>query len=142
MISLRVFMVLTIWCVAFYSFILVPLIHAIKRMHNIITGKGHLNLELKIYLDDERECPAGWVAVRNYQSCIEILEAFKPTHLSLDHDLGEEKTGYDVVKWIEKKCFNDSNYHPPIMTIHSANPAGRQNMDRGIKSIQNILSNR
>lgn len=99
-------------------------------------------LELKIYLDDERKSPEGWIQVFSYQECINMLCQFNPTNLSLDHDLGEEKTGYDVIKWIEQKVFKDSNYQPPIIVIHSANPAGRQNMERGIKSIQKIVNSR
>jgi hypothetical protein len=131
-----------VWALFLYGLFISLLFPAVERFIAQIKGTYYSNVELKIYLDDERPCPKGWIPVYTYQSCIDILQAFKPTHLSLDHDLGEEKTGYDVVKWIESKTFLDSKYQPPIMTIHSANPAGRKNMELGISSIKRIIENR
>jgi hypothetical protein len=94
---------------------------------------------IKLYLDDERTTPLGWVRVYTYEECIEKLYTFNVSHLSLDHDLGTEKTGYDVAKWIEEKVFNDIGYYPPIITVHSANPAGKKNIELAIDSINRIL---
>ena len=126
-----------IWGLIIYGWIIVWIMPSIKTLFSKPEPK-----EFKIYLDDERQTPAGWFRVYNYTQCISLLETTKPTHLSLDHDLGEEKTGYNVVNWIEAKAFLDSSYHPPIITIHSANPAGRQNMQRGIDSIKRIVEKR
>jgi hypothetical protein len=43
--------------------------------------------------------------------------------LSLDHDLGDEKTGYDVAKFIV--C---EGIKIPHINIHSANPVGKENI--------------
>ena len=43
--------------------------------------------------------------------------------ISLDHDLGEEKTGYDVVKFMAEE-----NIWPSVVKVHSMNPVGRDNM--------------
>lgn len=128
---------LLVWILMLYAGFVLIINPYIKKIF-----KSFRKEELKIFLDDERQEPKGWIKKSNYLQCIEILEQCKVSHLSLDHDLGEEKTGYDVVKWIEEKSFHDASYQPPIMIIHSANPAGRQNMERGIASIQRILNSR
>lgn len=96
----------------------------------------------KIYLDDERKTPIGWLRAYSYIECIVLLKAFNPTHLSLDHDLGSDKTGYDVIKWIENKVYSYSSYHPPIITVHSANPVGRNNIELTLLSIEKMLNSR
>jgi len=60
---------------------------------------------LKIYLDDERPIPDGWHGCRWPEEVIRLLKAGEVTHLSLDHDLGDDShgTGYDVVLWIEEQ---------------------------------------
>ena len=88
----------------------------------------------KLYLDDLRNPPDdSWIVVRTYDEfCNYITTGGLPGTISLDHDLGEEKTGYNAVKWmcnwildleekIEKKEL-------PRIWIHSANPVGRENM--------------
>ena len=93
---------------------------------------------MKIYLDDTRDCPysAGWVIARSADECIELLETGFVDELSLDHDLGEGKSGYDVIKWIEKEVYTNNFIPPQKMYCHSANPVGRQSIDAAIKKIQ------
>ena len=97
---------------------------------------------IKVYLDDERETPVGWQRVYTYEECIELLDTEIVSHLSLDHDLGTEKTGYDVAKWIEEKVYCNPKYNPPIITIHSTNPSGRKNIELALVSIKRILNSR
>lgn len=136
---LNIMCCLIIWTFIIGGYILIFIIPAIKELHHRMMNP--IPIELKIYLDDERKSPLGWVQVYDYQGCIDMLR-FNPSHLSLDHDLGEDKTGYDIIKWIEEKTFTDPNYNPPIITVHSANPAGRQNIERAIDSIKRIKLNR
>lgn len=91
---------------------------------------------MKIYLDDERSAPEGWVQVRWPDEAIKLLEAGGVTHLSLDHDLGDDQrgTGYDVLLWIERQVALQS-FVPPEITIHSANPAARQRMIAAVDAI-------
>ena len=88
----------------------------------------------KVYLDDERETPEGWVGVKWPAEMIALLETGEVTHISLDHDLGEydfshvnPRTGYDVLLWLEEKVFVD-NYKPPVIMIHTANAGARKKM--------------
>ena len=45
----------------------------------------------------------------------------------MDHDLGEEKSGYDIAKYIVDKCI-DEGYILPQFASQSANPVGRANI--------------
>lgn len=50
-----------------------------------------------------------------------------PDVVCFDHDLGEEKTGYDVAKWLCDYC--QMNFKPlPKFACHSMNPVGKQNI--------------
>ncbi len=92
---------------------------------------------MKLFLDDERIPPEGWIRVRWPEEAIEILKTGKVTELSLDHDLGDDArgTGYDVVLWIERAVATEG-FVPPKITVHSANPPAREKMEAGIRSIQ------
>jgi hypothetical protein len=91
---------------------------------------------MKIYLDDMRKAPAGWKLLLNVQDVLVELQTGKVTHLSLDHDLGDDEagTGYDVILWIEKEVFLN-NFVPPEIKIHTANVSARQKMELGLQKI-------
>ncbi len=93
---------------------------------------------MKIYLDDERETPEGYVRVYLVDGLITYMNSMAKDieEISLDHDLGENTpTGYDFLKWLEEKVFHCRNFPVPKLVIHSANGVGRQNMQRAIDSI-------
>ena len=99
---------------------------------------------MKVYLDDLRPCPEGWVPVRTALEAIALLAAGGVTHLSLDHDLGDDEgagTGYDVAVWIEEAVAL-RGFIPPEISIHSANSVGRQRMAAAIASIERLLAAR
>lgn len=89
---------------------------------------------MKVYLDDCRPTPEGWVGCKWPDEVIEHLKTRKVTHLSLDHDLGDDKrgTGYDVLLWIEEAVVS-GDFHPPHIMIHSANPAAVIRMKRALE---------
>jgi hypothetical protein len=96
---------------------------------------------MKLFLDDERTAPAGWVQVRWPDEAIKLLQNGEVTHLSLEHELGDDKrgTGYDVLLWIEEAAL--SGFVPPLsMEVHSANPAGRKRMEAAIEVITGRLN--
>ena len=82
-----------------------------------------------LYVDDIRN-PKMWnnnldevTIARTYEQALKNLLSFKFDIIDLDHDLAEEKTGYDIVKFIvENKIF------APTIYLHTANPVGRYNM--------------
>ena len=93
---------------------------------------------MKVYLDDVRPTPEGWV--RCWWPCevIELLKTGKIKVLSLDHDLGDDDkgTGYDVLAWIEREAYTNGFVPPKLILIHSANTAARERMQAAIASIR------
>lgn len=96
---------------------------------------------MKVYLDDERVAPHGWIQLRWPEDAITLLKTGEVIELSLDHDLGDDDhgTGYDVVLWIEE-AVAISEFRPPIIKVHSANSSARIKMEAGIKSIERLSS--
>jgi hypothetical protein len=93
---------------------------------------------MKIYLDDERVAPQGWVQTRWPAETIALLQQHPVTHLSLDHDLGDDEcgTGYDVLLWMEQAVVVDGYVPPESITIHSANASAWRKMSYAIDSIR------
>jgi hypothetical protein len=84
---------------------------------------------LKVFLDDERMAPPGWIRIASAESAADILRNNAVESLSLDHDLGEGKpTGYDLVKIMAEEGLWPKN--KPM--VHSANPAGAESMQKTI----------
>lgn len=84
-----------------------------------------------VYLDDVRNViPRGsyrsFCVCRSYDAFVENVEHMVKdydVYVSFDHDLGEDKSGYDCAKWIVEN-------HIPIkgFSIHSMNPVGVANI--------------
>lgn len=86
---------------------------------------------MKLWVDDERPAPdETWVVATFSDEALGLLRlnlAAKGTleEVSLDYDLGGDDTGMKVLNWMI-----ESNRWPKSLTIHTANPPGRQNMLR------------
>lgn len=93
--------------------------------------------QMKIYLDDERPTPAGWIRAYWPEEVIEYLKTGGVDEISLDHDLGDDVrgTGYDVILWIEEAVALHG-FCPPVIRVHSANSSAVQKMVAGVKSIE------
>jgi hypothetical protein len=91
----------------------------------------------KLWHDDVRPAPKGWLWAQNNMQAKHILEVFDVVECSLDHDLGAdpsegllakgsgEETGLQLVDWmIENDCV------PEVVTIHSWNPPAARRMER------------
>ena len=93
---------------------------------------------MKIFLDDVRETPVGWVRTYTAEETIKLLGNNNVREVSLDHDLGEDKLeGYKVLTWIEEQVYSNF-YTPPIIHIHTDNPTGRKRMIAAVKSIEKM----
>lgn len=93
-----------------------------------------------------------WWICRNYTQFIAFVRKANVliTHISFDHDLGEDeakekiakgmskrkargekklaKSGYDCAKWLIEYCIEREMKLPAIL-IHTANPVGRKNLE-------------
>lgn len=100
---------------------------------------------MKIYLDDERPAPEGWLLVKTAAKMIDLLEKEKVNieEISLDHDLGESVngTGYDVLLWIEEQVAING-YKTPQINIHTANSSARIKMEHAVKKIMFISNSK
>ena len=102
---------------------------------------------MKLWVDDERPAPKGWVRVMSAKIAVIILAKGEVTELSLDHDLGKPDNrgnGYQVICWLEEvvltgfylvaygKC-------PPTIKCHSQNPVGKIRIEAAIRSIDKYM---
>lgn len=100
---------------------------------------------MRVWHDDVRPAPDGWVWARTNGQAKYLLMTHEVTEISLDHDLGlhdveipddpdklmdllyakgeAEETGLDLVRWML-----DKGLVPEVVTIHSWNPPGAQAM--------------
>ena len=98
---------------------------------------------LKLWVDDERPAPEGWVWAATYSAAIAVLSTGMVDEISLDHDLGTEKTGYDIGRWLEEQAFHNAPDNlPPVnkIYVHSANSVGRENIQRCIDNFYRFAS--
>lgn len=94
---------------------------------------------MKVFLDDERVTPEGWLRTYSVQSTMILLETRLVTHLSLDNDLGPgQDEGYLVLDKLEEMVYLDKTFPLPEITIHSANASRVQYMQRALRNIKLI----
>jgi len=79
---------------------------------------------MRVWLDDLREAPDGWLWLTSSSTAINWLEwarmmNVRPEAWSFDHDLGGDDTSRAVVLWM---CENE--FWPDVCYVHSANPVG------------------
>jgi hypothetical protein len=98
---------------------------------------------VKVWLDDRRSAPEGWVHVRTPEEAIELVRGGEVEEISLDHDLGldvgaRERTGYDVLVWLEEEVAAGRARPPAVMTVHSGNVGAVGRMEQAIESIRRL----
>ena len=92
--------------------------------------------EIKIWVDDIREVPEGYIGTKSVDETIMLIEKIESEGgkiglLDLDHDLGDyAQFGGDAIKILDYLVEHEKFY--PIK-IHTANPVGRANMERVIR---------
>lgn len=95
---------------------------------------------MKVYLDDVRPTPDGWIGVSTVKEVIDLLETGQVTEVSLDHDLGfSRETGYDVLTWMEEKVIREG-FVPPKINIHTSNPPAFRRMSDAAERIRVLAS--
>ena len=73
-------------------------------------------------------CEIIWV--KDYQEFVDWISLNGlPTAICFDNDLAQDKEGYDADKWLVDYCI-DNQKKLPLFNIQSANPAGKENIQR------------
>lgn len=76
-----------------------------------------------LWVDDCKPVPEGFAVARTYDDALRMLRRFRYDVLYLDHDLGEPRTGLDLLRQVKAEgCC------PPRVECISWNPAGRANI--------------
>lgn len=112
----------------------------------IISDTENDLLPKKVYLDDVRDTPTGYVRTYCPQETIQHLEQGWVSHLSLDHDLGDGDCpecgleassfhGYTVLTWLEEQVVVHGFAPPKHIAVHSDNASAREKMLRAIAAI-------
>ena len=96
---------------------------------------------MKVWLDDARPAPEGWVRARTAAEAITLLMSGSVVECSLDHDLGDDEagTGYDVLLWI-KRALVERGVVPPAISVHTANPPARKRMLAAVEAIEKLVA--
>lgn len=91
---------------------------------------------MKIWLDDVREAPAGYLLCKSVNEAKRAIEqaerdGIKIEEVNCDHDLGDYAydggDGIKLLDWmVERETFYD-------IVLHTMNPVGRDNMLRTIR---------
>jgi len=101
----------------------------------------------RLFLDDERypTHKSNWIIVRTVEDAKrEVLQNGPFEFISFDHDLGEDLTGYDFVKWL---CEYDHDNNFKIIPknfeyrVHSMNPIGKKNIENYLQSYMKFRDN-
>ena len=86
-----------------------------------------------VFLDDIRDPKKKYDYIaRSSKEAIMIVKKIKivPSHISFDHDLGEDDTAMKFINWlIDAVLDNDIEYRPIDFNVHSANPIGSKNIE-------------
>ncbi|MGH3426600.1 MAG: cyclic-phosphate processing receiver domain-containing protein [Mycobacteriales bacterium] len=83
---------------------------------------------MKLWLDDIRPCPDGYLHAHSVSEAIKLLEELDCEYASLDHDLGDYAEdggdGFKLVLWMAEH----DRWPSKGIRVHSANPPGMARM--------------
>lgn len=92
---------------------------------------------VRLWLDDLREPPVGdeWIWCRAAWQAMYLLsgqprQGYRVVEVSLDHDLGVGRSGYDVATYLEEAIMGGMLPVPDVMACHSSNPVGRGRIEQ------------
>lgn len=88
------------------------------------------------YTKDKKYTELKWMIVKSHKEFINVIdENGLPDLISFDHDLSEEKTGYDCAKWLYDYCLENNKQFPEYL-IHSWNIVGTKNIKHYIENFK------
>ena len=95
---------------------------------------------MKLYLDNQRDAPEGWLAVRWPEEAILLLATGEVTDLSLDHEFGNGICGKvdEVFDWITV-AVTKHGFKAPVITVHSTNATQQQRLQERAVAITQLV---
>lgn len=100
---------------------------------DMLIAKDYLGISGVLFLDDERTPPPGAILCRDAGEAVRLVETGSIKVISFDHDLGTQKTGYDVALRI-KKLVEQGRISLPEWHIHAGSPEGRKKIKAVMES--------
>ncbi len=105
---------------------------------------------MKIWLDDERDPKSNKIQnlfgsdgdevwVKTIEQAIYYLSQNIVESISIDHDLGYNKTGLDLANWIEESAYNGS-LSRLIWSVHSLNSVGAKKITQAMRNADKYWS--
>jgi len=99
---------------------------------------------IKIWLDDQRDAPEGFIHLHNIEEVERVMEAvvqindFWIETMSFDFNLAHPKNGLDVMKYLAEICnkYNTRRFWPKTILFHSNDIKGVQNMKSFVESFE------
>jgi len=88
---------------------------------------------VKLFVDDQRAAPSGWLLARSVDEAVSVLRQGDVTDMSLDFDLGDG-TGVDVLDWL-KWAVEQGRVTLPKLEAHSGSPVGRRRLEARIEQL-------
>lgn len=88
----------------------------------------------KLFVDDMRPIPAGWIGARTVSEAIAILATLPIAEISLDHDILAHPAVGDLYQALSHETFKGVAYFisqmvdPPVVSIHTANAGAAYTM--------------
>lgn len=103
---------------------------------------------MKLFVDDLRVAPEGWVLARTITEAIRMLATQKVEEISLDHDIAYQNergefTGkcsqenYTPVAWFIREM--EIKDRPTLVHLHTANPDGARNIESILKGFAHVV---
>lgn len=83
----------------------------------------------KLFVDDMREIPAGWIGARTVSEAIAVLACLPISHVSLDHDIIFPRHGAGLYQALSMETFKGVAHYiaamplevRPKIRVHTAN---------------------
>ena len=107
-----------------------------------------MNKIIKIWLDDQRNPPEGFIHLHNLdevENFVELTHEVKDLYIdtmSFDFNLAHPKNGLDVMKYLAGICkkYNTKNFWPKTILYHSNDSKGVEIMKSFAERIANFRS--
>jgi len=94
---------------------------------------------MKLYIDDTRPAPEGWMLAKDYDEAIDLLGTGEITEVSFDYHLGEfQETGLDIARWYVPKVKDGTLPVPEAVHVHSTHPF-KNKIESALRHIDQLI---